>query len=51
MKAFQALVCAEEAELLAQAKELLVAPDLRTLTSTLARRQVFWEDRQTSFAS
>ncbi|CAJ1372441.1 unnamed protein product [Effrenium voratum] len=44
-EAFQALVCAEEAELLAQAKELLVAPDLRTLTSTLARRQVFWEEQ------
>lgn len=42
-EAFSASVLEQETELLAQVEELAVTTELRTLTSSLSRRVVFWE--------
>ncbi|CAE7305449.1 unnamed protein product [Symbiodinium natans] len=45
LEAFKTGVVEQKQELLAQAEELVLAPDLRTLTSSLSRRVAFWEDQ------
>mmetsp|Transcript_32360 Transcript_32360/g.72705 ORF Transcript_32360/g.72705 Transcript_32360/m.72705 type:complete len:474 (-) Transcript_32360:17-1438(-) len=45
LEAFKTAVLEQKQELLTQADELVLAPDLRTLTSALARRVAFWEDQ------